>query len=242
METNNQNRNQNQNGVQPAQGQMKIDFPLVEELIQEAMRRRTLKASFRLNMSTQNALNLLASHYARVVMERHLEPRFDEYIQKNLFELACALTAEVPKSGVMFCGNCGNGKTTMLQALRNLFLALGDKYFSFVHEDFNANMMIYDARDIVLVGKDFSEIRKIRERDLVAIDDFGKEPVEVMDYGTVLSPLIHLLEIRYEQQLFTAISTNLTPPEVREKYGGRIADRFNEMMQVIVFKGPSYRS
>ena len=82
METNNQNRNQNQNGVQPAQGQMKIDFPLVEELIQEAMRRRTLKASFRLNMSTQNALNLLASHYARVVMERHLEPRFDEYIQK----------------------------------------------------------------------------------------------------------------------------------------------------------------
>ena len=149
------------------------------------MRRRTLKASFRLNMSTQNALNLLASHYARVVMERHLEPRFDEYIQKNLFELARALTAEVPKSGVMFCGNCGNGKTTMLQALRNLFLALGDKYFSFVHEDFNANMMIYDARDIVLVGKDFSEIRKIRERDLVAIDDFGKEPVEVMDYGTL---------------------------------------------------------
>jgi len=231
----------NQNQSQPAEGRMMIDFPLVEELIQEAMRRRTLKASFRLNLSTQAALNLLAEHYARVVIERHQETKFDEYIQQNLYELAKCLTAEVPKSGVMLCGNCGNGKTTMLQALHNALLALGDNHFSFVRMDFNANMKIFDARDIVLLGKDFNEIRKIRERDLLAIDDFGKEPVEVMDYGTVLSPLVHLLEFRYGQQLFTAITTNLTPPEVREKYGARIADRFNEMMYVIPFYGPSYR-
>ena len=53
-----ENKNQNQN--QPAEGRMMIDFPLVEGLIQEAMRRMTLKASFRINMSTQATLNLLA--------------------------------------------------------------------------------------------------------------------------------------------------------------------------------------
>ena len=186
-------------------------------------------------------LNLLASHYARIVIGRHQQVKFDDFTQDNLFELAKGLTAEVPKAGVMFCGNCGNGKTTMLEALRSLFLALGDDHFSFIKGDFNSSMKIYDARDIVLLGKDFKEIRRIRERDLLAIDDFGKEPVEVVDYGTVLSPLVHLLEFRYGQQLFTAMSTNLTPPEIREKYGARIADRFNEMMHVIIFRGPSYR-
>ena len=205
------------------------------------MSRMTLKESFRIKMSTQATLNMLASHYAQVVLKRHQQPKFDEYIQDNLNELAKALTAKVPKAGVLFCGNCGNGKTTMLEALRSVFSTLGDDYFSFVNGDFNSNMKIYDARDIVLLGKDFSETRKIRERDLLAIDDFGKEPVDVMDYGTVLSPLVHMLEYRYGQQLFTAITTNLTPPEIREKYGARIADRFNEMMQVIIFRGPSYR-
>ena len=160
---------------------MMIDFPLVEELIQEAMSRMTLKESFRIKMSTQATLNLLASHYAQVVLKRHQQPKFDEYIQDNLNELAKALTAKVPKAGVLFCGNCGNGKTTMLEALRSVFSTLGDDYFSFVNGDFNSNMKIYDARDIVLLGKDFSETRKIRERDLLAIDDFGKEPVDVMD-------------------------------------------------------------
>ena len=220
---------------------MMIDFPLVEGLIQEAMRRMTLKASFRINMSTQATLNLLASHYAQVVLKRHQQPKFDEFIQKNLSELAQALTAKIPRTGVLFCGNCGNGKSTMLEALHDAFSALGDNHFSFIKSDFNSNMKIYDARDIVLLGKDFSETRKIRERDLLAIDDFGKEPVDVMDYGTVLSPLVHMLEYRYGQQLFTAMTTNLTPPEIREKYGARIADRFNEMMKVIVFEGPSYR-
>lgn len=205
------------------------------------MRQKTLRASFKVNLTTQNTLNLLAKHYAQVVMERHQTPTFDVHIEKCLFDLAECLTATIPKSGVLFCGNCGNGKTTMLLAMKSLFQALGSRHFSFVKEDFNATMMVYDARDIVLLGKDFSEIRKIREKDLLAIDDFGKEPVEVMDYGTVLSPLVHLLEFRYGQQLFTAMTTNLTPPEIREKYGARIADRFNEMMQVIVFEGPSYR-
>lgn len=53
--------------------------------------------------------------------------------------------------------------------------------------------------------------------------------------------MVELLEYRYNNQLFTAITTNLTPKEVREKYGNRIADRFNEMMQVIIFDNDTYR-
>ena len=42
-------------------------------------------------------------------------------------------------------------------------------------------------------------------------------------------------------QAFTVISTNLTAKEIREKYGERIADRLNEMMNVIIFKNKSFR-
>ena len=41
--------------------------------------------------------------------------------------------------------------------------------------------------------------------------------------------------------LFTFITTNLTKSQIREKYGNRIADRFNEMLEVIIFKNETYR-
>ncbi len=37
------------------------------------------------------------------------------------------------------------------------------------------------------------------------------------------------------------VTTNLTPNEIVNKYGKRIADRFNEMMEVVIFKNESYR-
>lgn len=70
----------------------------------------------------------------------------------------------------------------------------------------------------------------------------GKEPTEQMQFGNVISPVVELLEYRYAQQLFTAITTNLSPREIRDKYGNRVADRFNEQMHVITFQDHSYRS
>lgn len=36
-------------------------------------------------------------------------------------------------------------------------------------------------------------------------------------------------------------TTNLTAGEIRGKYGDRLADRFNEMLEVIVFRNGTYR-
>jgi DNA replication protein DnaC len=62
-----------------------------------------------------------------------------------------------------------------------------------------------------------------------------------MDFGNVLCPIVDLLTKRYDMQLFTIITTNLTPSEIREKYGDRIADRMNEMMVKIIFNNDTYR-
>ena len=76
---------------------------------------------------------------------------------------------------------------------------------------------------------------------LLAIDDLGKEPAEVMNYGNIINPMVELIEKRYKRQLFTLATTNLTPRQIREKYGARMADRFNEMFNVVIFKSESYR-
>jgi DNA replication protein DnaC len=74
------------------------------------------------------------------------------------------------------------------------------------------------------------------------IDDIGIEPKEVMDFGTITTPVVDLLEARYNRLKYTFVTTNLTPSELSEKYGPRLADRFREMFHVIGYDHPSYRS
>ncbi len=76
---------------------------------------------------------------------------------------------------------------------------------------------------------------------MVAVDDVGFEPCEVLDFGNVVNPVIDLMEQRYDEQLFTILATNLTPDQIKERYGERISDRFNEMMKKIVFTNSSFR-
>lgn len=52
----------------------------------------------------------------------------------------------------------------------------------------------------------------------------------MLDYGNVLSPMVDLLTKRYDLQLFTIVTTNLTPQEIRTNYGDRIADRLDDIV------------
>ena len=77
---------------------------------------------------------------------------------------------------------------------------------------------------------------------MLGIDDLGIEPKEIMDFGNVFTPIIDLLTKRYEEQLFTIVTTNLTPSQIREHYGDRIADRLNEMTEKIIYRNSTYRT
>ena len=89
--------------------------------------------------------------------------------------------------------------------------------------------------------EDYNTFLDVSRCPLLGIDDLGTEPLVIMDYGNEKTPIVDLLSMRYENRLFTIVTTNLTPKQIRERYGERIADRFNEMMEVVIFKNPSYR-
>ena len=212
----------------------------------EIKRHRTTAARFRFNMSEQDALDLLAAHYMFEVERRHKKVQLDENTVNNLRKIAHYITMPDPKFGVMLCGTCGNGKTTLLYALRAAIDYLNDrKQFEHLRNQANPydkiQLAFVDAKEVVDIYRDKAKFDDLRRERLLAIDDLGKEPAEVLDYGNVTNPLIDLLEYRYLYQKFTCITTNLDAKQIREKYGTRIADRFNEMLEVIVFQDISYR-
>lgn len=231
---------------------MKINMVRAGELASEMCRRQTITARFRFNMPPQTALDLLAAAYKQEVESRHRQFILDENTGTNLIKLAGYLTNDVPKFGIMCCGTCGNGKTTLLRAFQRVLNFLdGKRHFGFLNTEystFHAGMTIYHAKEIAEIAKKEEDFQELKTRDMLAIDDLGTEPAEVLSYGNVLSPVTDLIEHRYNNQLFTFITTNLTSKSenpkivtIRKKYGDRIADRFNEMLHVIVFKDITYR-
>lgn len=143
------------------------------------------------------------------------------------------------KNGLMLNGLYGNGKTTTVLALKATLNYLRDK--GYVDGD-RLGVRIIDAKDLAIIAHDPKVMADVAmTKCALCIEDMGREASEVMSYGNILSPVADIVEQRYADQLFTIITTNLTPEQIKERYGGRVADRFREMLEVITFRHASYR-
>lgn len=211
----------------------------VEEWTRAFIQRKSTKDRFRFPMTDRQAANILYAAYRAEVINRQREFLDDEATREHIRLLANYLTQDSPKFGVLLCGNCGNGKTTMLYAFQNALNFLNDRgYFEKPRE---IGIRIVDARESFELAKNYERFKEIRSHRMIGLEDIGREATEVIDYGNAISPIIEIIEYRYVHQLFTFITTNLTPKQLREKYGTRIADRFNEMLEVIIFTNDTYR-
>ena len=97
------------------------------------------------------------------------------------------------------------------------------------------------AKQFVEQIKNPEDVAEIAALGFVFIDDLGEEPTSVQRYGNTLTPIVDLIERRYEAKAYTFISTNLTYKQIADKYGERIADRIVEMCHVVKFNNKSYR-
>ena len=212
----------------------------VEALKKSLLQRRPMKARFKLPMSEDEAYAYLLAAMMAEVAYRHRSFCTNEDMENQLHEIAYWLTSPSSHFGMMLCGGCGNGKSTVLKAFQQLLNSL---HIPKPDNDGTCGIRIVDAKYIAhLCKNNYEAYRKLISVDMLGIDDLGTEPSEVMDYGNVYTPVIDLLTKRYEEQLFTIITTNLTPQQVREHYGDRIADRLNEMVKKIVFNNGTYRT
>lgn len=124
-------------------------------------------------------------------------------------------------------GDVGNGKSTTAKAICAVLQAMGNK------------VMQKKAADIALLYRSVDTNRKALDEwnalcltPVLNIDDFGYEAPAAMQ---------ELLDKRYDNMACTIFSSNLQYSEL-ERYGKRIADRMNELTQVIEFWEESYRT
>lgn len=181
--------------------------------------------------------------YCTAVRQRRCDivPVISDEVKAGIMKAARLLCGESNKWGLMVMGRLGNGKTTLVRAMRMLVAAaMMDEEES--HRIVRIELEVRSARDIAALRvSDSEEFRRLCGVRLLAIDDLGEEPVDVRDYGNRWLPMVELLSYRYDRRLVTVVTTNLKNDEVRGNYGDRIADRLNEMMEVAIFRGDSYR-
>lgn len=168
-------------------------------------------------------------HYHRKVSESGR--RYDDSMQVKgtIRRIANYMTSDDYHFGVMLCGQPGNGKTTLMQAMYDLCKFKGDY------------PLFTSGKRIVSVVEDGMPMSSFQDEKLMFIDDLGAERKEVQNYGNVLTPMIDLLEHRYAKRLFTVVTTNLDADQLGEKYGARLRDRFREMFIVVPFTNRSFR-
>lgn len=189
-------------------------------------------------MTSEQAYAVLLAAVEAEVAFRHRSFVMSKDLKEQLRHMASWLTSDSTKFGILLCGKCGNGKSTMLKAFQQLLCCLQIPKA----DGIPWGLRLTDAQTIADWRKtDYVSFRKLVQADMLGIDDLGVEPKEVLDYGNVMTPVIDLITRRYENQLFTFITTNLTPSQIRDRYGERIADRLNEMVEKIVFTNPTYR-
>ena len=148
-------------------------------------------------------------------------------------------------SGLMLAGVTGNGKSLVIKTLKAIIAHSGKKdpvAYDYCGQQADAFLRVVKAYELnEMFMNEPSTFKCLKSVGLLAIDDLGTEALEIQSYGNLFSPITDLLYARYDNRLFTIISTNLTPKKIRDRYGDRIADRFKETMTQVVFPNMSFR-
>jgi len=129
---------------------------------------------------------------------------------------------------LLLYGSVGNGKTTAAKAAMSVFQKMGQ------------NGLIKNAFDISLLYNDIEKKQRAADEYmllsntvLLCIDDLGTESNP--------AALSEILYHRYNNMLATVFTTNLDYSELEAKYGARIFDRFEELVETVHFAGESFR-
>ncbi len=132
----------------------------------------------------------------------------------------------VVNTGFCFMGSAGLGKTVLQLSFLNMLVTIG-AIKSYYH---------INARTFHKI-----EDKKKYETGVLYIEEFGKNPQIVKDYGTEDKPLVNLLMRRDETNQITFADSNLSFNTLCDVYGPLLGDRFKKMFNFITIKGNSLR-
>ena len=138
--------------------------------------------------------------------------------------------------GIMLQGKYGCGKTVILETYSLLH--------NHVVKRFCLNQPLFTfIKSVELQEQIIKQSASVFARRPLIIDEFGREPKTVQDFGNILRPISELLSIRGDMGTLTHGTTNFTLETLSsaEFYGGMIGDRLKMMFNFIPLSGESRR-
>ncbi len=159
-------------------------------------------------------------------------------LYRALVDYGAAELDDLNTRGLCVKGDCGVGKTLGVQILAERFRWVFTSAAEYPRAYLENSRAAFDD---IADGRDFFG----RPARVVVIDDLGSEPRTTRRFGDELNVLEYVLERRY--LMFrrcgarTIVTSNLSDGELARRYGARIDDRFNEMMDFVCANGESLR-
>jgi len=194
-------------------------------------------------------------------VDGHNEPVIDAMIMwlrhdPDFLKISPAYSFE---KGLMVRGGVGAGKTVLFKAFQRLISIIKfwdfssswpgrvntygpcvTKAFVIVPSNIIASDFTIDGFEIF----NYSEKRKTTDRKLTTermlIDDMGSEQLPSF-YGNTVNIIGEVITRRYDENILTHLTSNLSIEELKTLYGLRVYDRLRAMVNDIVLKGESRR-
>jgi len=184
---------------------------------------------YKIGRSTEDVATMLEETYKWYVSQRRIA--YNPVDTQPLIAKVARWITENRKPGLLLYGTVGSGKTTMATSLRHLLIIQGQR------------MEKISALELSRAAKGSSDdYHNYMKSEMLLIDDMGEEPEMVKNFGNEISPIIEVIYHRYDRQLLTIITSNLSDDEMRNRYGIRVSDRFKEMFDRIYYSLESFRS
>lgn len=219
----------------------KINFSNVAELTRMLGQRKISKKRFKLDISEKECANGIYAALKVEVANRNRKLQFNESTKGHILQIARWLVDGDGKPGLMLRGDVGNGKTSLLLSVINLVGFATEATYGYSNRKEIVFKTAKEISRMMTTEEGRKEYSRLVKTPMLAIDELGEEPGQVMVYGMIHEPLKDLLLERYSRQLFTMVTSNLKGTQIEEKYSTRIRDRFREMMEVVNFKEASFR-
>lgn len=200
------------------------------------------KDRFFLPIKENELINALTRAYNAEVVSRGY--KMEVIPRAAIDKVAQWLSSREGRVGLLLYGTVGTGKTTMLNAICRVIntFARPDYHEITLDDDKSMAVKVIRAKDVIEAWQnDRDRYNKMCRVELLGIDEFGVEAIDVKTFGNANEPIIDLLSTRYDKQRCTMISSNLDMEAIGTRYGDRLQDRFVEMFKTIAFTGKSFR-
>ena len=187
-----------------------------------------LNAHSQLSLSRFQDFSL--SYYANL-------PEKQYYIMRQNFAACREYAAQFSpaESGNLYLsGGTGLGKTHLSLAIANEVLQKG---YNVIYDSAINLMHKLDQEQFGRAKEKSDTLPALLECDLLILDDFGTE----FDTAFSRSMLYTIINSRVNAHKPMIVNTNLTPSEMKERYGDRIASRLSASSQILPFYGEDIR-